>query len=104
MPRLERHFQKNLVEELKKLPNTWVFVPPTKSVRGIPDIILCVNGHFASLELKRVGAPKDPSREKLQIYIKDQIMRANGYSFFGVNDNNWKTIYEFLEKVAHGTK
>lgn len=50
----EKTFENEIKKFLNKLPNTWYFKvwsgPYSKS--GIPDIIVCINGHFVALEVK----------------------------------------------------
>lgn len=66
-----------MLKELAKIPRSYWFSPPTKSRRGIPDILGCVNGYFIALELKLDGARPDPGRENLQKY-ELKLMREAG--------------------------
>lgn len=55
----------------------WIYCPTDLKIAGIPDIILCTDGHFVALELKIKG--RNPgSRFKLQLHILEQIRKAGG--------------------------
>ena len=44
---------------------------------GIPDLTICLNGHFVAVEVKAEnGKPSE-----LQLYHLEQIRKAGGYSF-----------------------
>lgn len=62
--------------ELRFVPNSWWFKPPTAALRGVPDFIGCVNGFFVALELKLDIAHLDPSRESLQKHVISKIKSA----------------------------
>lgn len=95
--RLEKKFVDDiLLPRLKKLPRSWWFKPPTLSIRGIPDVIGCLDGRLIALECKRRGARADPSREKLQRYVCGKIRDAGGIAFERVDEENIENVFEFL--------
>jgi hypothetical protein len=49
----EGRFKKHVIRYLKTLPNTYFFVKEAAAIRGIPDIIGCMNGRYFALELKK---------------------------------------------------
>lgn len=97
---LEKDFQKRLLAELKKIEYSWWFVPPTRSVRGIPDILGTVGGVFIALELKRDKASRDNSREKLQIYTIELIKKAGGLAWSRVTPKNSEEILTELRDIS----
>ena len=97
--RLEKDFvDKVLIPTLKEsFPTSWWLKVPTVSIRGIPDVIGCVNGIFVALEGKRAGAKADPSREKLQAYVCEQIRKAGGVAFDRVDETNYLDIIQKMK-------
>ena len=53
----ESAYQKKVINFLKTLPNTWVVnIWGGGFMRaGIPDLLVCINGKFVAIELKRTG-------------------------------------------------
>ncbi len=69
------------------------------ALRGTPDFLLCIHGHFVALELK--ATPKDKPSE-LQKYNLENITKAKGLALI-VHPENWETVYSYLQKLAeHG--
>lgn len=68
----EKAIQNKIVQYLKQQPNTWFFKTHggMYQVAGIPDIILCYNGHFVALEIKRQGEKPTKLQEKVLRDIK----------------------------------
>ena len=80
---------------LKGLPDTWVVKIQQVAIRGTPDILMCVAGHFVALELKT-----DIGRiDKLQVYTLEAINNAKGYALV-VAPSNWQKTYEFLQELS----
>ena len=80
--------------ELLTLKNTWFFKTQEVSRRGIPDIIMCVNGFFVAMELK-----VDSDLDALQIYNINKIKAANGWAG-EVSPKNWKKTFAYLKKLT----
>lgn len=61
---------------LASLPNCWWYMPVQTGygVRGVPDFIICLSGHFIGLETKFGGNTLSP-HQQIQ---RDKIVRAYG--------------------------
>ena len=97
MPRKnpETKFKEAVQEDLKTIP-CWFSKIQQVAIRGIPDIILCVAGHFVALELK-IDSPVT----ELQKYNIRKIKQSGGTAYV-VTPNNWKKIFQQLKRMAHG--
>lgn len=84
---------------LEKLPRTSYFIKEAASVRGISDIIACVNGHFVAIELKRSKKELGKPRTKLQSYFIKKIIKANGYGLF-MYPENFDDTRKILQELA----
>jgi len=91
----ETVFKQRIMPFLKRLPKTWVVKVQQVSIRGTPDILMCVNGVFVALELKTIVGKVD----QLQQYTIDKINRCGGYAFI-VDPSNWERIHEFLKYLS----
>jgi hypothetical protein len=68
------------------------------SIRGTPDVLLCVNGTFWAMELKKSNKDKaDP----LQQYTLGEIKRAKGLSTTE-SPQTWKKTLETVKILAFG--
>ena len=94
MKKPETKFKERIYPLLKRLPNTWVRKIQQVAIRGIPDFLMCVNGHFVALELK-----VDGRLERLQGWNIGKIMNAKGTAIV-VTPTNWEEVYERLQKMA----
>jgi len=93
---LEAAFRKKVVEVLKKLPNTWVVSIQQIAIRGIPDIICCINGCFVGFELKR---SLDAKTSELQKWNFTAIVHAGG-QIYKLSPESWEETHEELVKLA----
>lgn len=80
------------------LPNLWFFKASERSLAGIPDFILCVNGIFVALELKRDTKSK---ASRLQQYNLEIINKSGGLGLV-VNPDNWVKVLGVLKKLSEG--
>lgn len=96
----ETLFSKRIKPLLEALPNTWVERVQQVSIRGTPDWILCVRGHFVALELKK---DDETMPDALQIHKLNKIQRASGLAFV-VSPENWEAIYKILIDIATGKR
>lgn len=94
----ETKFKNYIRPKLNKLPNTWVVKIQQVALRGTPDFLLCVNGWFVALELKK-DALEEP--DPLQRHRLLNIVNSNGIAFV-VYPENWEEIYAQLKKLACG--
>jgi len=94
----ESAFQRKLIKELRKIPNSYFFVKEAAALRGIPDIIGCIKGTFVALECKRSeeGAQETTGRIVLQRKILEDIRKAGGYASFIYPENEKFVLQELL--------
>ena len=55
--KLERKIQSEIVEWVRKQPECWIckYQGGPYSTTGVPDLLLCVQGMFVALEVKKKG-------------------------------------------------
>lgn len=94
---IESRLRIRVNRDLKTLPNTWFVKTQETSKRGIPDYILCVNGHFVGLELKSELGKASP----LQKWTLLQIAKAGGRAFISYPEL-WEKIFSIIKEIAHG--
>ncbi len=85
----ETKFKKKVLDDLKTLRNAWFFKSNEVSVRGIPDVIICINGLFVAVELKK---DSKKSADALQTYIGEKIYKNAMGIFFVAHPDNWHEI------------
>lgn len=71
------------------------------AIRGLPDIIGCVNGLFVAMELKNSKSKKDKSREALQEYTCNKIVDSGGIAYFRVTPDNFNDVLEDLKERCY---
>lgn len=92
----ETLFKERIMPTLKALPNTWLVKTQQVSIRGTPDILMCISGIFVALELKTNKGKVD----KLQRYTLDKINFAGGYGLV-IDPNNWDDAYRLLLRLSN---
>lgn len=84
---------------LKSYPNSqvWYFNPQSGIYgrSGVPDKIICANGHFIGVEVKS-DKSKHPTR--LQEQCMTKITEAGGVCFVVYDDDTLHTLVEYIEK------
>lgn len=97
----EGKFQKDVIKALKTLPNTYFHKHQAGSIRGISDIIGCVNGRFVALELKRdlISTRSQAGRIVLQRHNIDKINKAGGYGLI-VCPDTWEEVFAYLKSIS----
>lgn len=85
----ETLFRKHFVKRLEALPNTAIFSIQQVAIRGTPDLLLCVNGDFVAIELKK---SQKAATSKLQLWNIDRIKGAKGMAFIVSPENEDKVI------------
>ncbi len=93
----ETTFKKRIRPSLDALPRSWWVKVQQVGIRGTPDILGCVNGHFVALELK---ASKTSDAEPLQAYTLRKVDEAGGVAFV-VTPENWNEVYRELCFMSH---
>lgn len=79
---------KNLIIQAirRKYPSTqlWMYKTSDRFTRGIPDLIICLNGKFIALEIKIPRGKIEP----IQTYTINEINRSGGNAFivYSVNE------------------
>lgn len=89
----ETKFKEKILVRLREIPNSWVVKVQQVAIRGTPDILMCVNGHFVAIELKT----DDGEADELQIYTLDRIRKAGGHTFVMTPRNSFLTLKAIKE-------
>ena len=91
-------FQNIVIKRLTAIENCWFTKIQAGSIRGIPDIIGVLNGHFFAWELKRseAEARKKSPRQALQYYIIGKIQSAGGVGKVVYPENLEEAIAELF--------
>lgn len=94
----ETQFRKKVRSDLTKLAQLGgpIFFEAIqqRAIKGSPDYILCVRGHFIALELKAPGGSISPIQEaKL-----NAIGRASGTAFL-VEPSGWAEVYGVISAL-----
>lgn len=96
MKSLEKNFKSKVQIDLSTLKNVWFVKTQERAVRGVPDVIMCLNGYFVALELKReINSPISA----LQVYNIDRIKRKAQGTAFVAYPGNWEKIFNYLQKM-----
>lgn len=94
----ETAFKEKIKPLIEKLPNTWVVKIQQRTLRGTPDLLICVNGLFVALELKK--SDKEAS-DFLQDHNLDLINKAGGLGI-KVYPENWDKVFLSLIALSKG--
>lgn len=92
----ETVFWRRIKPLLEALPNTFVERVQQVSIRGTPDVFLCVNGWFVVLELKR---DEDEEPDKLQQFKLNCVTNARGVAIVCCPEN-WESVFSYLKELA----
>jgi hypothetical protein len=97
MNTLEKTIQKKIIKRLREIPYCYFFVKEAAAIKGIPDIVGHVNGHFFALEVKKnkAAARETKGRAVLQRYEIAKIRSKGGQGWFIYPEN----MDEVLEKI-----
>jgi hypothetical protein len=95
----ETLFKEKIRPQLDALKNSWWVKTQMVCIRGIPDLLGCVNGYFIALELK--SGEKEARLAPLQGYILRKITKAGGLAL-EVTPEDWDDVYEVLKILASG--
>ena len=93
MKKPETKFKEKILSRLKELPNSWVVKVQQVALRGTPDILLCLKGHFVAIELKT----EDGELDALQTYNIEQIVKAGGSAYVMTPDNCFGILLELKD-------
>jgi hypothetical protein len=92
----ETKLRKKFVDKLEKIPGILVFSIQQVSLRGHPDLIICLKGEFVAIELKSYVTAELVG---LQKYFQEEIIKAGGTHYI-VHPYNWQNVIEELEAIA----
>ena len=93
---LEREFKERVLKDLAKLPKFWFKKLQEVSRRGILDIIMCLDGYFVHIELKKEDGILDKLQEK---NIKEITTIANGLAFVA-RPSSWTVQFKVLQDMV----
>jgi hypothetical protein len=92
----ETLFKDRIMPQISSLPNTFVMKTQEVSKRGILDLILCINGTFVGIELKKsMGDKADP----LQRWNMQRIAGSGGVALLAYPEN-WDEVFQLLSDIA----
>ncbi len=91
----ESTFKKRVISRLRKFKNITVFTIQQVAIRGVPDLLCCINGRFVALELKRTERAKV---SELQLYNIERIKESGGYATL-LYPENFDQIMKELEQL-----
>lgn len=88
------------MHKLKSIHSSFFFVKEAKALRGLPDILGCVNGRFIALECKRSQEELKHStgRILLQGKILKDIQRSGGLAYF-IYPENEEEILNIIKSI-----
>lgn len=95
----ENAFQKRVLRDLKKLENCYLHKHQAGSIRGIPDIVCCINSIFVCLELKHKKIKLSRGREMLQKWTLRRMRDAGGIALF-TSPETWDAVLVYLTKLS----
>ena len=93
----EKRFEMKIRKELEKY-NAWVLKTWSNGIQraGIPDLIVCLNGHFVGIEVKaEKGKPSE-----LQKYNIKKIKEAGGIAMI-VYPDDFEDLKKLLERLNY---
>lgn len=95
--KLEREFIERSIKEFRKY-GKFTKVRGGGSLRGVPDYVGCVEGHYIALEYKRDKSElyKDKGRSALQEYRLEEIRKHKGFGAFIYPQNHDQVLREML--------
>ena len=96
----EQAFQQQVIQWLKSLPNCRYFVKEAKSIRGIADIIGCLNGLHFELEVKKSKSEIMGSTGRHILQAKElwRCRNAGGFGEFVYPENFEEVKTELIRR------
>ena len=88
----EGKFYSKVREDIKKMPSTKITKIQQVGRVGDMDIVLCVNGHYVEIEMKKDGKT---CPEPLQMWSLQEANRCRGYGFIAF-PAVWDELYKLL--------
>lgn len=103
MTQPETKFKEKVQKDLDKL-GIWHVKVDQRALRGIPDMILCIDGLFIAIELKKsyAAARSNAPRHKLQRWVREEIRKKGKGIAFLAYPENWNEVYAKIKQLAKG--
>jgi hypothetical protein len=99
---LERHFKDRVCTDLLKLKNCYFLKTQEVGRRGVPDVLICLNGRFVALELKTdktLKVPKNLDDYTLQDLTLKYIRERGRGIALKVAPKVWEEVYAQLQEL-----
>ncbi len=93
----ETLFRQKVMRDLTLLEDIAIFSIQQRTIKGDPDLMLCVKGKFVALELKS----ENGRASKLQEYKINKINQAGGIGLI-VYPENWPEVLNLVQSLARG--
>ena len=93
MSKLEKKVQKDITDYLKTVPNLYFNKHSDRYVKGIPDILGCLQGKFFAIEVKR---EKGGKIAPLQEVHQARITSCGGHHIYATNKQQ---VVDFIESL-----
>jgi hypothetical protein len=93
---------KNWIKERikKKYPEAYVYVTHIGQYgkRGVPDLVMCINGLFVTVEVKTIKG----SLTELQALEGRRIEKSGGIwmTVYGRNEDQMEELYEAIDQIS----
>lgn len=91
----ETVFKEKVQADCDTLVNVWYFKTQERAIRGILDIIMCLNGWFIAIELKTESGDTEP----LQDYNIFKIQKKGRGIAFVATPSTWQKQFEKLQFI-----
>ena len=89
---------KSKLDKILKSLDVWYFNPQSGifGKSGVPDKILCVNGHFIGVECK---ADRSKKHTALQLQCMEKIEQAGGVCFVVYDNETINHVKLYIERI-----
>ena len=86
---------------LERLPRCWIAPVQSRTQIGLPDLLVCLNGFFLAIEIKKCAEEADrrSSTRRLQEWNTNAINYCGGVALT-VYPENWETVKLLLKQLA----
>ena len=96
MNKLEREFQRKLIQELKEMfPGCIVTKLDSGHIQGIPDLLILYNNKWATLECKKSEKDRNKPRPNQEYYVS--LMDGMSFSRFIFPENKEEVLNDLQQ-------
>ena len=95
MKKPETKLKEIVMRDLRAV-GAWVEKIQQVGIVGTPDLLICLNGRFIGIELKKDEVSKI---EKTQVLKLRKIKKANGQAYI-VTPENWQKTFELIKLIS----